>query len=316
MALTKAQAAVVEDQPIAAGVLNTLAINSPVLDRLPFMNINGNSYSYRSFLALPGVEFRAVNAAYSESTGTYANTSESLVILGGDADVDDFLIATQGQTTDLVGDQIIMKTLSIAYKFQDTFINGDTAVDANSFDGLKKRLTGAQVIDMATNGAAINTDATTRMAFYDKLDALIDAVPGATPENSAFYMPSAARSALASAMRSTTIQTAVVESFGKRTFTYNEIPVLNIGNKADGTPIIPYTETQGSSSVASSIYLVKFGNSLAAQGVTGLQANELRARRLGELQTKPVQRVRIDWYPGLALFGGKAAARLRGVLAG
>ncbi|MFE9117470.1 hypothetical protein [Streptomyces sp. NPDC007172] len=37
---------------------------------------------------------------------------------------------------------------------------------------------------------------------------------------------------------------------------------------------------------------------------------------LGESHDKPVYRTRIDFYCGLALFGGKAAARLTNVLAG
>ena len=36
---------------------------------------------------------------------------------------------------------------------------------------------------------------------------------------------------------------------------------------------------------------------------------------LGQLQEKPAYRTRIEFYTGLALFGGKAAARLRGVRA-
>ena len=35
---------------------------------------------------------------------------------------------------------------------------------------------------------------------------------------------------------------------------------------------------------------------------------------LGQLQEKPAYRTRIEFYCGLATFGGKAAARLRGVL--
>ena len=35
---------------------------------------------------------------------------------------------------------------------------------------------------------------------------------------------------------------------------------------------------------------------------------------LGELQEKPAYRTRIEFYTGMAVFGGKAAARIRGVL--
>jgi hypothetical protein len=37
-------------------------------------------------------------------------------------------------------------------------------------------------------------------------------------------------------------------------------------------------------------------------------------RDLGELDTKPVYRTRLEFYTGLAIFGGKGAARLTGVL--
>lgn len=314
MPLLRTEAAKLSQQPIEAGVINTLAITSPVLDRLPFKTINGDSVTYRSYGTLPSVEFRGVNGTYSESTGTFNNGSEHVVILGGDADVDNFLIDTQGQTADQVAEQVTMKTLAIAYKFQDAFINGDTAVDANSFDGLKKRLTGAQVIDAATNGLSVVGTTTDDIdAFFDQLDLLIAAVPGCTPQNSAFYCNDLILARYKSAARRSARNTATVDSLGRTVNVYNDIPFIDIGNKADGTRIIPQTETMGTSSVTSSIYLVKFGESPAEQAVGGLQANALKARPLGELQTKPAQRVRIDWYPGLAVWGGRAAARLRGL---
>ncbi|MDQ0931850.1 hypothetical protein [Streptomyces turgidiscabies] len=42
----------------------------------------------------------------------------------------------------------------------------------------------------------------------------------------------------------------------------------------------------------------------------------MQATDLGEAHDKPVYRTRIDFYCGLALFGGKAAARLAGVVNG
>jgi hypothetical protein len=72
--------------------------------------------------------------------------SEGLTILGGDSDVDTFIQKTRSNVNDQRAVQDQLKVKAAAYKFQDAFINGDVAVDANSFDGLKKRLTGAQVI--------------------------------------------------------------------------------------------------------------------------------------------------------------------------
>ena len=36
-------------------------------------------------------------------------------------------------------------------------------------------------------------------------------------------------------------------------------------------------------------------------------------RDLGELETKPVFRTRVEWYSGIAVYHGRAAARLAGI---
>jgi hypothetical protein len=62
--------------------------------------IEGNAYAYNVEATLPGVAFRSVNEAYVESTGTFNQKSESFVILGGDADVDRFIVQTRGNLLD------------------------------------------------------------------------------------------------------------------------------------------------------------------------------------------------------------------------
>lgn len=309
MALTLAQSAPLSSNQLQRGVIETFVQESSVLDRIPLMSIGGNAYAYNEEATLPGVEFRAVNSAYAESTGTVNQRTESLVILGGDADVDTFIVQTRGDLNDQRAIQTRMKVKAASYKFQDAFINGDTTVDANSFDGLKKRLTGGQVISAATNGigpVAAGHD------FFDALDALIAAVNGG-PD--VLYMNAAVRARIRSSARRlggwdnyTEIET------GKAIERYNGIPLLDIGSKADGTSIIPQTETSGSSSVASSIYAVKFGQGEGDGAVTGLTNGGVQVKDLGEIDAKPVFRTRIEFFCGLGVFGGKAAARLSGVL--
>jgi hypothetical protein len=71
----------------------------------------------------------------------------------------------------------------------------------------------------------------------------------------------------------------------------------------------------GSSSVTSSMYAVRFGQDESDGAVTGLTNGGVQVTDLGELQTKPAYRTRIEFYCGLAVFGGYGAARLKGVLA-
>jgi hypothetical protein len=327
MALTLVEAAKLSQNDLQRGVIETFLQESVVLDRIPLMEIEGNAFAYNEEGTLPGVEFRAVNAAYSESTGTVNQKTEALVILGGDADVDTFIQQTRSNLNDQRATQTRMKVKSASFKYQDGFINGDTAVDANSFDGLKKRLTGAQVLDAAVNGLAVlGADDAARHAFLDQLDALIAAVPGLSGSNGALYMNSSIRSKILSALRRLNVYT---ESIGRlpetlmtgvtpvnqaRIPTYNGIPLIDIGSKADGTLIIPQTETQGASNVASSIYAVRYGESEGDAAVTGLTNGGVSVRDLGEIDAKPVWRTRIEFFCGLGVFGGKGAARLRGVL--
>jgi hypothetical protein len=311
MALSLAQAAAQSNNTIARGVMNLFPVNSFVLDRLNFETIEGNAYQYYSDATLPGAEFRAVNSAYAESTGTTTSATESLVILGGDADVDTYLQLTRSNLLDQRATQIEMKARAVAHKFNDAFINGDTAVDANSFNGLKKRLTGAQLISSGTNGAAINTDTTTRQTFFDNLDALLAAVPNAD----VLLTNAAILAKFRSAARRETMSQTNVDNLGRTVDTYNGIPIVDVGNKADGTPIIPQTETQGTSTDAGSIYAAHFGAGAPDMGVVGLTNGGVRVQDLGQLETKPVYRTRIEWFVGLALFGPKPAARLSGVRA-
>lgn len=310
MAMTLAQSALFSENDLQRGVVETFVQLSPVLDRIPLLPVLGNAYAYNEEQTLPGVEFRAVNSAYAESTGVINQKSESLVILGGDADVDTFLVQTRGNLNDLRAEQTKMKVKSASYKYQDAFVNGDTAVDANSFDGLKKRLTGAQIVAAGANGInVLGASDSERQDFFDALDALLAACPNAD----ALYMNSFVLAKIRSAMRRLTMNTTPIEQFGKQFDVYNGKPLIDIGSKADGTPIIPQTETQGTSNVTSSIYAVRFGESEADGGVSGLTNGGVQVKDLGEIDAKPVYRTRIEFFCGMAIFGGKSAARLSGI---
>lgn len=310
MALTLAEAAKLSQDDLQRGVVETFLQESVILDRIPLKPIEGNAYAYNEEAALPGVEFRAVNSAYSESTGTFNQATEKLVILGGDADVDTFLAKTRSNLNDQRAEQDRLKVKAASYKFQDTFINGDTAVDANAFDGLKKRLTGAQVLDAGENGlSVIGADSAARHAFLDVLDELLAAVTGSID---ALYMNSVILGALQSSARREGFHKTERDEFGRVVSFYNDIPMLDIGENAAGEKIIPQTEKQGAKEDCSSIYAVKFGSDEGDRAVTGLTNGGVDVRDLGELDSKPAYRTRIEFFCGLAVFG-PGAARLRGV---
>lgn len=316
MSVTLAEAAKLSSTDLQRGVIETFVLEpeSVILDRLPLIEVVGNAYAYNEEASLPGIEFRAVNAGYTESTGTFNQKTEHLVIMGGDADVDVFVQKTRSNLNDQRASQERMKVKAATFKFQDTFINGNVEVDANSFDGLRKRLTGGQVLTAATNGAKIvGTEEGTRFEFYELLDQLCALVIGG-PD--ALYMNKFILARIKSAARRTGHYETTRDEFGKTIETFNGIPLRDIGNKGDGTMIIPQNETTGSSSVTSSIYAVRFGEDEGDRAVTGLIGDSgVDVRDLGEITEKPVYRTRIEMFTGIAVFG-PGAARLAGLLNG
>ncbi|MET9147307.1 major capsid protein [Streptomyces sp. NPDC004042] len=317
MALTLPEAAKLSTTDLQRGVIETFVQESSILDRIPLLTIQGNSYAYNEEATLPGVEFRSVNEGYSESTGTVNQKSESLVILGGDADVDKFLVKTRGNLNDQRAVQTRMKVKAAAYKFQDAFFNGDTETEPKGFDGLRKRLVGAQVISAGPNGAPIVGEGVNDShAFFDRLDELVATVPGLTSANGAIYANRKVIGKIKSAARRLGGYEMVKDALtGKWIPTYNGIPLLDPGQNAKGDDILPQTETQGTASDSSSVYAVRFGQSEDDRAVTGLTNGGVMVDDLGELESKPSYRTRIEFYTGLAVFGGRGAARLNGVLA-
>ena len=58
---------------------------------------------------------------------------------------------------------------------------------------------------------------------------------------------------------------------------------------------------------------MKFASGENDPGVLGITNGGVQVYDLGELQDKPAYRTRIEFYTGLAVQGGRAAARLTGV---
>ncbi|MFF2618109.1 major capsid protein [Kitasatospora sp. NPDC058046] len=311
MALTLAESAKLSTEDLQRGVIETFIQESPILDRLPLIQTKGTAYRYNEESALPGVSFRAVNEAYPESVGAVSSRIETLAILGGDSDVDKFLVQTRGDVNDQRAIQETLKVKAASLHFADQFFNGDTAVDPKGLDGLRKRLIGRQVLDAKGVGPVANG-----YDFFDALDALTAQVRGITGQNGALYMNAAILAKIRSGFRRLGgAELLTSEINGKKATMWNGIPMLDPGQKLDGTDILPLTAGTGGKETGD-IYAVRFGTTEADAGVTGLTNGGIQVTDLGEAHDKPVYRTRIEFYCGIALFGGKAAARLVNVLAG
>lgn len=301
MAVSLADAAAASTNMLQRGVIQTFIDESPVLDRIPFMEIEGNAYQYTRESALPGIAFRAVNAAYTESTGAVVNATVGLKIFGGDADVDRFIARTRGNINDQRALQTRLKAKAAAIFFTQNFFEGDSVAVPDAFDGLRTMITGAQVITAGAAGAALT---------LTMLDDLLAAVVGGADVIYANDRLIRKVNALVRATGGTVPEPR--ESYGRMVSFYAGIPMVDPGLGVDGTTrILGFDETQGASNVTASVYAVKFGEE---EYVSGLTNGGIDVYDLGELETKPVYRTRIESYMAIGIFNGKAAARLKGVL--
>lgn len=290
MSITLAEAAKLVQNPLQRGVIEIFPRTSPVLERLPFFPVNGQAYVYNQEQTLPGVAFRGINQSYTESTGVVNPHTERLYVLGGISAVDRALVKTQGNVNNIRAIHDAMKAKATALAFTKTFFKGDNSDNPSEFDGLEKRLTGAQVIDA---GGELTLAA---------LDEAIDAVQGG-PDM--LFMNKTLRRKVNALVRAAgqAVET-VNDSFGRQLSTYAGIPIGVIEDDKDGNLILDFEETGESSS----IYAVRFG---AAEWVSGLQSGAMDVIDLGLTDT--MYKTLIEWVCGLAVFHPRAASRLKGI---
>ncbi len=302
MSLTLTEQAKLVQDPLQAGIIETFPKYSPVLQYMPFMNVNHRSYTYNLEDTLPGIAFRDFGEDYTESTGVIQQSTEYLKIFGGHSDVDRALVKTEGNLNDIRYQHDRMKAKAAALFFTKNFFKGvsDSAND-ESFNGLEERLTGDQLIAV---GSSSDGDALT----LAKLDELIDAV-AETPD--VLFMNKTMRRKVNSLIRSAGQATETVSSvFGRQIPAYAGIPILVVEQDENGDEILAFDETDslGSSSAeCTSIYGVNFGT---REYVCGLQVGPMDVIDHGLYSGGIAYRTTIEWIAGMAVFNPKSAARL------
>jgi HK97 family phage major capsid protein len=293
LALTLVEASKLSTDTLLAGVIETIAAESPVLQRLPFIEIVGNGLTYNRENVAPTAAFYDVGDTWAEDTPTFAQATATLKILGGDADIDNFLKSTRSNIQDLEAAVVQLKARAVQSLFDNTFVNGDEGANPDSFDGIARLAPAGQTVSMGTNGGSLT---------LAKLDELVDRVRGGKPDMLLMSRRSR-RSLNILARASGTFLEADRDEFGGMVQFYDGIPIgIN--------DYIGDADTVGTSSDCGTVYAMQFGEG-ALSGLTA--PGGLTIERVGSLETKDASRVRVKWYAGLALFNTVKLAKLTGV---
>jgi hypothetical protein len=304
MALTLEEAAKLSNDMLLQGVVETIVKDSPVIQRLPFIEIVGNGLTYNQEKTLPGIDFYDVGETWVESTPTFEQKTANLKIMGGDADVDNFLKTTRSSAQDLEAAVIELKAKALRDKFEEVFIYGDATASPKQFDGLRKLINtesaGNQVIAMGDAGATLT---------LSKLDELIDAVKGGKPDM--LLMSRRSRRKLNALIRASGGMTeSNQDKWGNFIQLWDGVPVGVNDWILDTHAVAGGVETAATGGECSAIYAIQFGEG-ALCGLTS--PGHLQAEPVGPLENKDAYRTRVKWYVSLALFSAVKAAALIGV---
>lgn len=216
----------------------------PILNAMIFDNVvtpQGSSlaYVYNRVTTLPTAGFRAINSEYTPQEAKTTQHTTNLKVFGGSFQVDRVIQNHVKGIKDQITFQLEQKIQATKALFADTFINGDSAVDANAFDGIDKAVTGSST---EVNPAAIDLSTSANItangaAFMDQLDnmlALLDGTPSLILVNRKLQ---AIINGIA--RRSGYFSTSDVDAFGKPVTKYSGIPIVAVGDKpGTSNPII------------------------------------------------------------------------------
>lgn len=208
------------------------------------------TYGYRRTAELASAGFRAINTEYTPGEISTTRHSVDLKVLGGSYQVDRVLAKVGPAASSEVALQMNAKIRATQAEFGNAIINGDSAVDEDSFDGLSKALTGSTTedntaYDWSTNTAEGSFDV---LEGIDEILSLLDGEPGAIVTNRK------AIARIASAARRANMYVQEVGPRSTRIGSYGGIRLVDAGKKA-GTneDVIP------ADGGTTEVYAIRFG---------------------------------------------------------
>lgn len=255
MAVTLSEAKKNVQDALTMGVIDEFRKNNFLLDNLTFddaVSPTGGgatlTYGYTRLITQPTAQFRAVNEEYTPQEVSKQRYTVDLKIFGGTFQIDR-IIAGMGGITDEVNLQMTQKIKAAQALFNDTVINGDSAVDAKAFDGLDKALTGSSTEYIPTATIDLSSSAAIDSNYKEFLDQLDEFLMGLDGDPSAIMGNLKLIAKIRACARRAGAYTITRDEFGKQVEKYNEIPLVDLGAKAGTNDPVVGIDASGETSI-------------------------------------------------------------------
>lgn len=313
MPVTLAEAKKNVQDDLQIGVIDEFAKSNFLFNNLTFddcVSPTGGgatlTYGYTRLITQPTAAFRAINNEYIPQEVTKQRYTTDLKVFGGSFQIDR-VISNMGGIISEVTLQMQQKIKAAAALFNDTVINGDSAIDANAFDGLEKAVTGsstefipAAAIDLSSS-AAITANYVEFLHLLNKFLKQLDGKPSFIGGNSDLIAAIELCAQLAGRYQITK------DEFGEQVTAYNGIPLVDFGEKpGNNNPVIPVDIATGETS----LFVARLGldgfHAVSMAGVPPVQSWLPDFKTAGAVKTGEVEMV-----AAVALKATKAAGIFR-----
>jgi hypothetical protein len=280
MAVTLAQAKLNVQDDLQMGIIDEFRKSNFLFNNLTFddcVSPTGGgatlTYGYTRLITQPTAAFRAINSEYTPQEVTKQRYTADLKVFGGAFEIDR-VISNLGGIISEVALQSQQKVKAASALFNDTVINGDSAVDANAFDGLDKAITGSSTEFIPTSAIDLSTSAAVDSNYKVFLDVLDEFLMGLDEQSTAILGNLKLIAKIRACARRAGMYQVTKGDFGQQIETYGNIPLVDLGAKA-GTNDPVISIGTGDNAGLTSLYAVRLGldgfHALSMSGVAPVQ---------------------------------------------
>ncbi len=302
MAVSVSEAKKVTKDPGRRGILELIEQNAPIVAAIPWETVEGMEHSFLREAELPSAASRNINAGYTQSTGALEKIAIPLKIIGGEFEIDQFLLDQAGDLDDLFARQMALRQKANAFHLEEMIFEGNSLTTLSAFDGLSTLIAGAQLHTHSATGAAIS---------LASIEAILDLVPGAN----LIFMNRTLRTDLMGILNDSTTASGHprvvypgLDDIGRPIELYNGARIMVVERMDDGSTILAFDEDPGdATSDTASIYVVRTGMD-SFHGVQG-KRGPTDSREIGEDWDEPRRKGRAEWYANISVPHPRAVAR-------
>ncbi|MDP4152603.1 MAG: phage capsid protein [Bacillota bacterium] len=313
MAVTLAEAKKDVQDDLQLGVIDEFSKSNFLFNSLTFddcVSPTGGgatlTYGYTRLITQPTAEFRAVNTEYASQEVTKQRYTADLKIFGGAFQIDR-VISNMGGIVSETTLQMQQKIKAASALFNDTVINGDSAVDEKAFDGLEKAVTGSSTEMIPGAAIDLSTSALVDVnykAFLDVLDEFLMGLDG-TPSFIGGNVKLIAK--IRACARRAGMYQVTKNDFGQQIESYGSIPLVDFGAKpGTNSPVVSVDGTSGETSLFAARLGLDGFHAVSMAGVAPVQSWLPDFKTAGAVKTGEVEMV-----AAVVLKATKAAGILR-----